>query len=292
MKKGTISILICMFIWGLSFINIKVAIEFLGPMTLGFIRFAIASTLLFLIVKIGKYDHSIEKSDIKHMISTAIFGITLYFFFENNGIKYTNASIASLIIAGTPIFTLIGDRIVYKTKLNRVSILAVTINILGVIFIVGKNSRSILNGSGIGYLFMLGAVISWVAFSLLSKKLYTKYSSLVITFYQSIFGTIMFFPFIFFEKNRFDIITKEAIIHILILAVFASAVAMILYTKSMEQLGPFVSSLYLNLIPLVTLLFAFLLLGEKLSFNEFIGGGLILVSVIIPRLEFRQKARD
>jgi drug/metabolite transporter (DMT)-like permease len=67
---------------------------------------------------------------------------------------------------------------------------------------------------------------------------------------------------------------------------------MILYTKSMEQLGAFVSSLYLNLIPIVTIAFGFLLLGEKLSLMEFAGGGLILVSVIIPRVEFRQKARD
>lgn len=292
MKKGTISILICMFIWGLSFINIKVAIEFVGPMTLGFIRFAIASTLLFVIVKLGKYDYKIERKDIKHMISTAIFGITLYFFFENNGIKYTNASIASLIIAGIPIFTLIGDRLVYKTKMNTLSITAVIINLLGVFLIVGRNVRNIFNASGSGYLYMLGAVLSWVAYSLLSKKLYTKYSSLIITLYQSIFGTIMFLPFIFFEENHFDIITGEAIINILILAVFASAIAMILYTKSMEQLGAFVSSLYLNLIPIVTIAFGFLLLGEKLSLMEFAGGGLILVSVIIPRLEFSRKARD
>lgn len=292
MKKGTLSIIICMIIWGISFVNIKVAIEYTGPMTLGFIRFFIASILLYIISRTKGFNIKVDRKDIKNLIVTAFFGITLYFYFENNGVKYSGASVSSLIISGIPIFTLIGDRIVYNVKMNKLSIFAVVINVLGVLLIIGKNLKNIFESSGIGYLYMIGAVFSWVAFSLVSKKLYTKYSAFVITLYQSVFGTMMFFPFVFFEKNHFDVISPEAIVHILILAVFASAVGMILYTKALDQLGVFVASLYLNLIPIITVIAGYILLGEKLNSLEFIGGLLILFSVTVPRLEFSKKSRN
>ncbi len=45
--EGLIAVLVTVFIWGISFINIKIAVEVIGPMMLGFLRFAMASVLLW-----------------------------------------------------------------------------------------------------------------------------------------------------------------------------------------------------------------------------------------------------
>lgn len=60
-KVGVIAMLITALVWSISFINIKVAVEVVPPMTLGLLRFIIASLILIVIVKVQKIDLHIEK---------------------------------------------------------------------------------------------------------------------------------------------------------------------------------------------------------------------------------------
>ncbi|MTI48388.1 DMT family transporter [Sporosalibacterium faouarense] len=267
-------------LWGLSFLSIDLVVHTISPMTLGFLRFFIASILLTVIVKIKEPKSKIDKKDIPLMGLAGFVGVTLYFFFENNGIKLLNASTASLIVASIPIFTLIFDTIIYKEKMTKLKILGVFFSFIGVYFIVGGNIRQLLSSdTGLGYIMMFGAVLSWVAYTLITKPLFGKYSQLFIVYYQSLFGTILFIPFIFFEKTNWSNVTGSMVLNVLYLGIFCSALAYITYVYGMEYLGVSISSIYLNVIPLVTVVASFLILDEKITINKAIGGVLIIVAV-------------
>ncbi len=286
-QKGIIAMLVAVFVWGISFINIRIAMGVMGAMTLGGLRFLMATIILFVIMKVLKVDLTIHKKDIPLFVVAAGIGITVYFYFENNGVKYTSASIASIIIGAIPVFSVIAESIIYKKKITKILIASVLLSVVGVGMIVGLDLQDLKNGGSIiGYLMMFGAVISWIIYSIANKPLFKRYDQGVITFYQSLIGLIFFIPFIPFENNQWDqILTGNIFMHVFFLAAFASALGFYLYLKGLDYLGISESSIYINLIPVVTVILSYFWLGETLSPMQLIGGGLIIASVYIMNFE-------
>ncbi len=286
-QKGIIAMLVAVLVWGISFINIRVAMGVMGAMTLGGLRFFMATLILFIIMKALKVDLTLHKKDLPLFLIAAGIGITVYFFFENNGVKYTSASIASIIIGAIPVFSVIAETVIYKKKLTKVLISSVILSVLGVGLIVGLDLQDLEHGGSIiGYLMMFGAVISWIIYSIANKPLFERYDQGVITFYQSLIGLIFFLPFIPFETNQWDkILTPNIFMHVFFLAAFASALGFYLYLKGLNYLGISESSIYINLIPVVTVIISYFWLGETLSFMQMVGGGLVIASVYIMNFD-------
>lgn len=288
-----ISVIFTVFVWGLSFLSIKVAIDVIPPMTLGLVRFVIASVFLFAVFKIKEPSTKVNKKDLPLMAIAGLIGVTIYFFFENNGVKLLPASTASLIIATIPIFTFISETIIFKTRLTKLKMLSVFISFIGVFFIVNINFKELTSsGSFLGYLHMLGAVLAWVVYSLVTKPLFGKYSQLTIVFYQSVFGTIFFIPFSLFESTNISMISPTIIFNVLYLGIFCSAIGYYTYVYSMEHLGVSTSSLYLNMLPLVTVIASYFILDEKISSPQIIGGLLIVLSVYIVGYEDKKTLKN
>ena len=122
-NKRSLAIIYALFtvvLSGLSFLSIKTTVKVIPPMTLGFSRFLIAFIVLFIATKVTKTNTTVDKKDLPYLGLAGFIGITLYFFFENNGVKILPASTASLITSTVPIATLIFESILFKTKLNKV----------------------------------------------------------------------------------------------------------------------------------------------------------------------------
>lgn len=286
-QKGILYMLIAVLVWGISFINIRVTMEVMGAMTLGGMRFIIASILLFILMTMKKVDLRIQKKDFPLFLAAAVIGITVYFYFENNGVKYTSASIASIIIAAIPVFSVIIETILYKKPITKPLVASVIMSVVGVGMIVGLDLQDIENGgSWIGYLMMFGAVFSWIVYSVANKPLFERYDQGVITFYQSLIGMVFFLPFMPFEKNQWALIfTPEIMLHVLFLAAFASALGFYVYLKGLDYLGISESSIYINLIPVVTVVVSFFWLGETLRVMQLAGGALVIASVYVMNLD-------
>ncbi|WP_425448467.1 DMT family transporter [Dethiothermospora halolimnae] len=280
-----LSMLFTVIVWGLSFLSIKVVIDIIPPVTLGFLRFAIASVLLLFVVKLKGASTKLDSKDIPFVILSGFTGITLYFIFENNGVKELPASTASLIIATIPIVTLITDTIVLKTKLTRLKLISVLISFIGVYFIVGSDLKDLMSGGSItGYLYMLGAVLTWVIYALVTKPVSGKYSQMVLVYYQSVFGALLFVPFmiyevIFIETPKWYQVTGSVALNILYLGIFCSAVGYITYVYGLKHLGVSISSIYLNAIPLVTVVASVFILNEEITLYKAVGGLLVIISV-------------
>lgn len=290
-QKGIIAMLVAVLVWGISFINIRITMEVMGAMTLGGLRFIIASIILFIIMKAKKVDLSINKKDIPLFLIAAGIGITVYFYFENNGVKYTSASIASIIIGAIPVFSVIAEALIYKKPLTKTLIASVVLSVIGVGMIVGLDLQDLENGGSlIGYLMMFGAVFSWIVYSVANKPLFERYDQGVITFYQSAIGMVFFLPFMAFENNQWDkIFTTEIMLHVVFLAVFASAIGFYVYLKGLDYLGISESSIYINLIPVVTVIVSFFWLGEVLKPMQMVGGALVIASVYIMNLNGKEQ---
>jgi drug/metabolite transporter (DMT)-like permease len=292
--KGYLAIMITVVAWGISFLNTKIALQALEPMTLALGRFSIALLILTIIAKMMGRKLRIKKEDYLLFLLAGGIGITVYFYFENNGVKYISPSAASLIIASLPVFTMFSEAIIYKMKLSLKMIFSGILSVAGVIIIVSSdfNLTNILDsGESIGYLMMIGAIISWVIYSLATKELFKKYDQLTITYYQFVFGLIMFLPLTFFEDNRWEAFNSEVLINVLILGIFASTIGFFMYNYAMNELGVSKASLFVNFIPLVTVIASYFYYGSLIGIRQIIGGILIIISVLITRKK-RDKTKE
>jgi drug/metabolite transporter (DMT)-like permease len=275
------AIIITAVIWGLSFLSIKISVAVLPPMTLALSRFIIASFLLYLSLKYYQPDVKLEIKDYPLMMIAGVIGVTLYFYFENTGVKLTNAAIASLIMGTIPVFTVIAEAVVFRNKLNNKITIGVLLSLLGVYFIVGVQLSDASTGFWLGNLMMLGAAVSWVVYSLATKPLYKKYSQLAIVTYQTLFGTVALIPFSLLEDTPWHLVSWEIVFNVVFLGVFCSALGYFLYIYAMDHLGISVTSFYINLIPVVTVTASYFILGEKITTIQFVGGLLIIISVYL-----------
>lgn len=275
---GILAILITVLIWGISFINIKIAVAVIGPMTLGLLRFIIATVLLWALKRYKEPQSRLKKKDFLPMVWTGFIGITLYFFFENNGVKLVSPGSAAIIIAAIPIASVIAETAIHKKPLSLKLILSAFLSVIGVGLVTGVAPA--VGDNPLGYWYMGGAVLVWVMYTLVSKPLFQRYSSLAITYYQTVVGTILFVPVAIFENTQWALITPVIWINVVILGVFASAIGFYLYLMAMDKLGISVSSLYLNLIPIFTLIFSVLFMKDTVSWGQLGGAALVITAVV------------
>lgn len=269
-------------IWGLSFLSIKVSVAVIPPMTLALVRFLMASVILTVMIKIIEPRSKLRKKDIPALSLAGVIGITVYFFFENNGVKMTTASVASIIIAAIPILSILADYIFFKSPLSPYKVFCVLLSILGVYLVVGANLSG-PNGRGNlpGNLMMLGAALSWVFYAIITRPLGKKHSQLYIVTYQTIFGTICLIPFSLLEMGGWQPVSIVVMLNVAFLGVFCSALGYYLYVYALKILGIGVVSLFINLIPVVTVISSYFILKETISPAQMAGGALIVVSVYL-----------
>lgn len=268
--------------WGYSFISTKVLLKELPPISIAFFRQIIATITLIIWLLSTK---SFSRITLKHFFVIAVsgfFGIVLYFIFENTGLMYTSASNASMIVAAVPIFTLLTEVLFYKLKINLKMIMCILLSIVGVYLVITVNGKLDFSSSMFkGNLLMLGAMAAWVIYTIINKGLSTKYSSLLMTAYQSMLSILIFIPFIVPEAGSWKKLTILPLLNLIYLGVFCSAFAYFFYNYAVKRIGPTISSAFLNLIPVVSVFFGYLLLDEVIYPIQIMGMAIVLFSVYL-----------
>ncbi len=278
--KSYISILLVCLFWGFSFISTKICLQWFTPFSLAFFRFLIASIILFIVLKVSEKDIRIEKKDISRFVLCGFSGVFLYFAFENLAIEMLSASLAAIFLALLPAFAIFADYIFLKAPFTKSKVISVSMSVLGAIFVAGFN---IDNNSNmvLGIILIILSVVSWIAFSYLSAPLQQKYSPLKSTFYQSLFGTIFFLMALPFGMPSFEGFNMTGILNLIFLGVICSAICYILYNFALKHISIVICSIFINLMPIITVVASMFILNEKINPMQAIGAALIIGSVFV-----------
>ena len=285
--KAIILMLIAVIMFGLSFVSIKISMEVFPPISMAFYRFLIASFVLFPIMKKFSPGERLKKEHLPLMIFTGLIGITLYFYLENNGVLRISANDASIIIAMMPIAAAVGERIFLKKRLSFISIAAIFTSIFGIYLIIGAKLDG---GSASGYLYMFGAILSFSLFLILTKPLFDHYSDITVTFYQGLFGTIGFLPFLLFDKVRWDLLTPPILLHFLFLAIGCSAFGNYFNLYALNYLNVATAAIFMNLIPVFTFIFSYFIFGDMLTAIQLLGALVVIISVSVVTMQENEES--
>jgi drug/metabolite transporter (DMT)-like permease len=251
-------------------------------MTLALLRFAIAAIALIPVKQRLAPREGLALRDIPIMSGAGLVGVTLYFLFENYGVKLTTASESSLIIATIPILTLLAEALVSRRgshwQLTRLQWIGAFLSFGGVTIIVGKGLR--LSGSAGGYLFMFGAALSWVVYTFLTRELFRRYSRITVVFWQTLFGLVALIPLAALDVGAFGTPNLGTWLNVAYLGIACSALGYWFFACALDELGVVTCSVYINLIPVVTVTTG-ALMGERLTLLQLMGGGLVIWGIFL-----------
>ncbi|EFE27891.1 putative membrane protein [Filifactor alocis ATCC 35896] len=266
--------------WGGSYVSIQICLDAMGPVYLPFFRYLLSAVLLFVVLKGKGMSLRLEASDWVKVGLTALFSITVYFYFENSAIKKIGANEAAILVAMLPIVALIGNRIFLKQKLLRRNVISAVISIVGIYFVIGGVQ---FGQNKLGYFYIFLSNLSWSAYLINTKPLLKKYDGLVLTFYQCLIGSLAFLPALPMDYFYIDKITTGIILHFLFLALICSAVCTVCYTFAIKHCGVGISALCLNFIPVATFFFSFLILREVMRPIQLIGAFVAISGLMLMK---------
>ena len=271
--KSYIAVIIAMVFFAFSYVWFKVANEAYRPLTIVFARLLLAIIILSFYLLSSRRLIKIKKEDWKYFLLIATFEPFLYFIFESKGLSLVSSTVASVVISTIPVFTAIGAFIIFKEKLTKINYTGILISFLGIlVFVLAGKSNLSFDPKGI--LLMVMAVFCATGYSLTLRKLTEKYSPVNIVNAQNIIGLILFLPvFLISEGSHLNEITfnAEAFMAILKLAVFASCGSFILFGYSVITIGVTRANLFTNIIPILTAVIAFFVIGEVITLEKYFG---------------------
>jgi len=274
-------------LWGLSFISIKISVAVLPPMSLGAARFALAILLLWVIKHKTAPEEKLRLRDLPYLAGAGLIGVTAYFHFENNGVLLVSASEASITIATIPVLMMVAERIFSGGRIAKRRWAGAFLSMVGVWLVAG--TAVVVTGSALGYLYMLGAALSWVAYTFLTRPLFASRSRIYIVFWQSIFGFLGFLPFTIAEFPSWGSPSIVVILNIAFLGFFCSALGYWLYALALGSLGIGTATVFINLIPVVTVAAGFVILGDRLAAPQWLGAAVVLAGVYLATIETKLK---
>ena len=289
---GLFSIIFAMFIWGSSFIALKSAMADLGEFTVIFLRMFIASLCFLYFIK-GFLKYNFTKDDIKYILLLALFEPCLYFIFEAKALLYTSASQAGMITSLMPLITAMSAGYFLKEIISRQLIFGSLIAMIGAVWLsVQATTTASAPDPMLGNFLELCAMVCGAGYTIVTRYLVEKYSALFITAVQAFIGAIFFFPFFIYEYfTRTMVFTTEAISWVVYLGVVVTLGGYGLYNFALTKIEASKAAMFVNLIPVFTLILAFLILGEKLSTQELIASLTILSGVILSQISVKRFKR-
>jgi drug/metabolite transporter (DMT)-like permease len=285
---------LAMIFWSFSFIWFKIANETFRPITIVFIRLVFSVLLLTVYLVITKNYMKIKKRDRKLFLMLALFEPFLYFLGESFGLTFVSATVCSVLISTIPVFATIGAWIIFKERLKVINYAGIILSFIGVlIFILNKDGSISFNIKGLG--FLLFAVFAAVGYNLTLSRLVGTYSPVYIVNVQNLIGAVLFLPIFFiFDYNHFinTPFSFNMFKPIIELAVFASCGAFILFAYSVRNMGITRANVFSNIIPVLTALFSFVLLGDKLTFQNITGMVIVIAGLFMSQMDGRNKRID
>lgn len=255
------------------------AIQSFPPMMLITLRLLIASALLFAVSKLSGKFQTIRKRDFKLFLLLAFFEPFIYYVGETYGLTMVQSTLAAVIVSTIPLFAPVLAFVVLRERIGLFNVLGILVSLLGVFFVVYEPGGGFsANPWGIALLFL--AVFAAICYATTLRKISAHYSTLNVIFYQSLLGLIFFIPTFLiadYAKLQQVQVSVESLLALFMLSVFASVIAFVLFAWAVRKVGVSRTNVFVNLIPVFTAVFSWLILGEIITVLKWVG---IIVAVL------------
>mgnify|MGYP000143105497 FL=1 len=267
-------------LWGGTFIAGRILAQSLPLMTAAFGRFFVASILLVFVAV--KMEGNLPRLNREQMLLTAVLGFTGIFLYNVcffGALARVPAGRTSLFVSLTPIVTAILAGVIYSERLGLRRWMGIVVALLGAIVVITRGDllggiADISQSLGLGELMMLGAVLSWATYTLISRKVLETLSPIAATTYGTLWGFVFLSIGAIGEFREIDwmLLDWRVWTSVFYLGAFGTVLAFIWYYQGIQMVGPSRTAIFTNLVPAFGVLFSAVLLGEPILISMVVGG--------------------
>ncbi|WP_079529554.1 DMT family transporter [Halobacillus hunanensis] len=272
------------------------SINDLPPFTIAFIRLLIAFLVLFPLgyKKAWKYRLTFWENKRPFLIM-ALAGITFFNTFIYGALQFTTATNVSVLESVIPVVTVIISAFMLKEKLSFIQWSGIMLSLLGAVWVVmdGRLFQLTSMAWNIGDGLMIGSIVSWAVYSVYVKQYMHLFPSFAAILLMTGISVVLLFPVVLIEWWVTGVPSFNGSSHVLgllYLGIFPSFIALILYNRAVDALGPSKASVFLNFLPVVTMVGAYFWLGETITVMQMIGA-VIVISGVILTTQFNKPRR-
>jgi drug/metabolite transporter (DMT)-like permease len=287
--------------WGLAFVAIKLVLDHASPLGLTMIRFVITGGSFAILMTVWKGARArIERRDLGRILVMSVVGVTGYHLSLNYGEQFVSAGVAALIISSMPVLVallsvrFLGERI---GGMKAVGI-GVALAGVGVLVFLGTPGASLQISSLGGAAAVALSPICWSIYTVMAKPLVAKYGGLPVTAITMAAGTILLLPVGLPAAIR-DLPRLDGSDWgwMTFLALGCTVYAYAVWNIALTKLEASSTAAWVYVVPLFSLTWGWILLGERLTPWVALGGALVLGGVILtervaPHLIRRDALRE
>jgi len=271
-------------IWGAAFMLIKIAVSDVAPATLVAVRIAITAVILYAAMRVSGVTLPRERQSWFNFYSVGMFGLVIPFLLISWGQRLIPSSTTAILGATAPLFTALNNIVTRaEEKINVERIIGLVIGFIGVIVAIGiAGATSATEGNGIGELCMLGAAVCYAISALYSRRVFGGMKPIIPSTGQMIASASLLIPIaLIWDGLPTAMPSTQSITALLILAVFCTAIAYILYYHLIDSVGATKASMVSFLVAPFGVVYGSVFLQEPISPNSIAGLAIIIVGIVI-----------
>lgn len=285
MKLGAnIGVFISTILFALSFVWSKEALAFLSPSMLVMGRVTVALITVSSIAILSRKLQKLTRRDVALFALLAAAEPVGYFLFETSGIKYVTPTLACIMIALVPAVAPLLAWLINGEKVGSREWLGLLMGLSGVLLVTLADGTDSLSGQLIGILLLCGAVVTALIYTLMVQRMSQRFNSYSIVAWQNVFSFLYLIPIILiFDYDKMVALqfSWEWVYPVITLGVLCSSIAFMLYATGLRELGVTRTSFYINLMPGMTAIASFFILGETLPLMKIAGIALAVAGLYV-----------
>jgi drug/metabolite transporter (DMT)-like permease len=268
-------------IWGAAFMLIKIAVSDVAPATLVAVRIAITAVVLYAAMRVSGVTLPRERQTWFNFYSVGMFGLVIPFLLISWGQRLIPSSTTAILGATTPLFTALINIVTRaEEKINVERIIGLIVGFVGVIVAIGIAGAT--EGNWIGELCVLGAAVCYAISALYSRRVFGGMKPIVPSTGQMIASASLLIPIALIWDGMPTVLpSATSITALLILAVFCTAIAYILYYQLIDSVGATKASMVSFLIAPFGVVYGSVFLQEPINPNAIAGLVIIIVGIVI-----------
>ena len=293
MASGHLCALVTILIWGTTFISTKVLLDSFTPVEILFTRFLLGY-LALLLVRPRRLHSGGPRQEV-WFAAAGLCGVTLYFLLENIALTLTLASNVGVIISVAPIFTaLLAHFFLDGERLSPLFFVGCAAALGGILLINWNGQNLDLNPAG-DLLALLAAGV-WAVYSVLMRKIGAfGQDNILCTRRVFAWGLLFMVPALAvfgYSPDLGALALPTTLPNLLYLGLGASALCFVTWNRAVGLLGAVKTSVYIYLVPLITVLFSALILREPVTALELAGMALTLVGLALSEGRFSSSKKE
>jgi len=273
-----------MMLWSSSYPALKIAFRTYDPMVVIFGRMTVASLCSLVFFRYFR-SISLKTGTMKYLMFMVFCEPCLYFIFEAKALAYTTASQAGIIAGTLPLLAAVAAHYILKEYLSRQTLIGLTLAIAGSCWLsaTGQSSENAPNPP-LGNFLEFIAMICATGYIITLKKLSRFYSPFFLTATQAVAGCIFYMPLLLLPSTTLPTeIDTAGLFAVVYLGAFVTIGAYGLYNFSLSRISVNQAAVFVNLIPVFTIILGWLILSEQLLPQQYLATVLILSGIFISQ---------